>query len=97
MRLSGPNHIEPARSGHQICSNAGRDAKVAEKATRTLSARYEDLSRRLERVEELARSNRKELDIQLQRIADLQAIVDSPLLHRQRRVAMRKGRARKGT
>jgi hypothetical protein len=32
---------------------------------------------RLERIEELARSNRRELDIQFRRIADLQAAIDS--------------------
>jgi hypothetical protein len=39
---------------------------------------------RLRRVEELVQSNRKELDIQLQRIADLQALLDSPTLDRRR-------------
>ncbi len=47
--------------------------------------RCDDLEARLERVEELARSNRRELDIQFQRIADLQAMFDSPIAERNRR------------
>jgi hypothetical protein len=47
--------------------------------------RCADLEARLARVEELARSNRRELDIQFQRIADLQAMFDSPMAERRRR------------
>ena len=47
--------------------------------------RCDDLEARLERIEELARSHRRELDIQFQRIADLQARLDSPLVDRRRR------------
>jgi hypothetical protein len=41
--------------------------------------RCTDLEARLQRVEELATSNRRELDIQFRRIADLQAALDSPM------------------
>ena len=47
--------------------------------------RCEDLEARLARVEELARSNRKELDIQFRRIADLQAALDSPIANGRRK------------
>jgi len=36
-------------------------------------------------VEELARSNRKELDVQFRRIADLQAVLDSPIANGRRK------------
>ena len=39
----------------------------------------DDLEARLARVEQLAQSYRKELDIQFRRIADLQAVIDSPM------------------
>jgi hypothetical protein len=51
---------------------------LAKKQTRAL-CRCDDLEARLERIEQLALSNRKELDIQFRRIAQLQAIVDSPI------------------
>jgi hypothetical protein len=35
-------------------------------------------------VEELASSNRKELDIQFRRIAELQAVLDSPMANGRR-------------
>ena len=35
----------------------------------------------------MARSNRRELEIQFRRLADLQAAVDSPMAHRRRRLA----------
>jgi hypothetical protein len=43
------------------------------------------LEARLQRVEELATSNRRELDIQFRRIADLQAALDSPMADGRRR------------
>jgi hypothetical protein len=49
--------------------------------------RCDDLEARLERVEELARSNRRELDIQFRRIAELQAALDSPMENTRRKVA----------
>ena len=58
---------------------------MARKET-TARGRYQALEARLERVEALLRSNRHELDIQLQRIADLQALLDSPLVERRRRL-----------
>jgi hypothetical protein len=51
---------------------------VARKHTRR-PCRCNDLEARLQRVEELASSNRRELDIQFRRIADLQAALDSPM------------------
>jgi hypothetical protein len=56
---------------------------VARKAT-ARQCRCDALETRLSRVEALARSNRKELDIQFQRLADLQALFDSPLMARRR-------------
>jgi hypothetical protein len=47
--------------------------------------RCNDLEARLQRVEELASSNRRELDIQFRRIADLQAALDSPMADGRRR------------
>ena len=47
--------------------------------------RCNDLEARLQRVEELAGSNRRELDIQFRRIADLQAALDSPMADGRRR------------
>ena len=47
--------------------------------------RCTDLEARLQRVEELAGSNRRELDIQFRRIADLQAALDSPMADGRRR------------
>ena len=47
--------------------------------------RCDDLEARLRRVEELARSNRKELDVQFRRIADLQAVLDSPIANGRRK------------
>jgi len=52
--------------------------------------RCDELEARLERLEAQARGNRKELDIQLQRIADLQAMLDSPIERRRRRDANRR-------
>ena len=49
------------------------------------SCRCNDLEARLQRVEELAGSNRRELDIQFRRIADLQAALDSPMADGRRR------------
>ena len=49
--------------------------------------RCADLEARLQRVEELASSNRRELDIQFRRIADLQAAIDSPMAEGRRRKA----------
>ena len=55
-----------------------RSACLARKDTPP-RCRCDALEARLERVEELARSNRRELDIQFRRIADLQATLDSPI------------------
>jgi hypothetical protein len=56
--------------------------------------RCADLEERLELVEEMAKSYRKELDIQFRRIADLQAMLDSPRVGRFQR-QQRKKYARK--
>ena len=58
--------------------------KVARKNT-PVRCRCDDLEARLQRMEELVTSNRKELDIQFQRLADLQAVLDSPTVERRRR------------
>jgi len=50
--------------------------------------RCNELEARLQRVEELARSNRRELDIQFRRLADLQASFDSPMADGRRRQGM---------
>jgi hypothetical protein len=47
--------------------------------------RCEELEARLQRVEELALSNRRELDIQFRRMADLQASFDSRMADGRRR------------
>ena len=47
--------------------------------------RCDDLEARLARVEQLAQSYRRELDIQFRRIADLQAMVDSPIANGRRK------------
>ena len=47
--------------------------------------RCDELEERLELVERLAKANRRELDIQLQRMADMQALLDSPLVDSRRR------------
>ena len=39
--------------------------------------RAEDIVRRLTEVEELARANRRELELQFRRIADMQAEIDA--------------------
>ena len=49
--------------------------------------RCNDLEARLQRVEELASSNRRELDIQFRRIADLQAALDSPMAEGRRKTS----------
>ncbi len=64
-------------------SPAGR-ANLARKKT-SRSCRCDELEARLERVEELARANRRELDIQFRRLADLQAEFDSPMAQGRRR------------
>jgi hypothetical protein len=43
---------------------------------RTALRREQDLIRRLAEVEELARANRRELDLQFRRIADMQVEID---------------------
>jgi hypothetical protein len=47
--------------------------------------RCEELEARLQRVEELALANRRELDLQFRRMADLQAAFDSPMANGRRR------------
>jgi len=63
---------------------------LARKTTARL-CRCNELEARVERVEELARSNRRELDIQFRRLADLQAAVDSPMADGRRRQGNAKG------
>ena len=70
----------------RIATSSSGASDLAKNPTRE-PCRCADLESRLERVEELARSNRRELDIQFRRIADLQAALDSPLLDRRRRKA----------
>jgi hypothetical protein len=68
----------------RFAKSAPGSADLARKNT-TRPCRCDELEARLQRVEELARSNRRELDIQFRRMADLQAAVDSPMAHGRRR------------
>ena len=58
--------------------------RLARKQTARV-CRCDDLEARLARVEQLAQSYRRELDIQFRRIADLQAMVDSPIANGRRK------------
>ena len=48
----------------------------ASKERRAELRRDEDIVRRLSEVEEMARANRRELELQFRRIADMQAEID---------------------
>ena len=45
-------------------------------ASQPATAQIEDLARRLMEVEEMARANRRELELQFRRIADMQVEID---------------------
>ena len=70
----------------------GWSAILARKNTHR-ACRCDDLEERLQRVEDLARSNRRELDIQFRRIADLQASIDSPMANGRRKGNKSDGKA----
>jgi hypothetical protein len=78
------------KTGMRFAKSPAGIANLARKKT-SRSCRCDELEARLERVEELARANRRELDIQFRRMADLQAEFDSPMAQGRRRESGGKG------
>ena len=82
--------VNRQKTGMRFAESGPGRADLARKKT-SRPCRCDDLEARLERIEELARSNRRELDIQFRRLADLQAAFDSPSARERRRETGRKG------
>ena len=59
---------------HSILAKTPRSASAA---TRNQSRREVEMRKRLSEVEELARANRRELDLQFRRIAAMQVEIDT--------------------
>ena|SRR5437016_11483662 len=72
------------RKGMGFAKSCAGVCGLARKQT-ARGCRCDDLEARLARVEQLAQSYRRELDIQFRRIADLQAMVDSPIANGRRK------------
>ena len=76
LEPEGPSEqlMQKTHKAQPTSGDAGKRLREAERRQET--RRVADLERRLAETEELARSNRRELDLQFQRIAQMQADLD---------------------
>ena len=70
------NERETMRNNHNLGTDDGNGNRPRMGDRRKGSRRAEDLERRLAEVEDIARANRRELHLQFQRMAHMQADLD---------------------